>query len=85
MNGVLELLLATTNKTTHILQLFDYLQLLMCAKRWGIKRFNQMRLMLENQLLQPVQNEMLYAASIAMEAPRLCPVTSNLKHPNAGT
>ena len=39
----------------------------------------------ENQLLQPVQNEMLYAASIAMEAPRLCPVTSNLKHPSAGT
>jgi hypothetical protein len=35
--------------------------------------------------LQPVQNEMLYAASIAMEAPRLCPVTSNLKRPSAGT
>lgn len=27
---------------------------------------------------QPVQNEMLYAANIATEAPRLCPVTCNL-------
>lgn len=51
---------------------------LLVCKRWEIKRFDQMR-------LPPVQNEMLYAASNAMEAPRLCPVTSNLKRPSAGT